>query len=432
MPWRIIGASFVSLDKGETGWAPGLMADGYYLVDFDETGLVWRHADFEDHYPCTPGKGGAFEGRDRAGAKVEGRVDLARGELTWQGKKYRVRTYEEIAKEKKALTPILPPTDAASPIKSEKTSLRIDLKSEQRGRGSLWFAMGGLDVDYLGHQGEWAVLRIHKNIEMGQGDTLYRLPVSDGTATIEIKGNMPSYSFAAAESKLLWAGVSRFGGDGVGWTMTAEDRVHAGNSQHHVVDASGRSSSYVLATDTQRGQGREVEPKTRVDLRLWFYADQDCTMLRTDARQGEKLTFTVDPWRDEAAHAPMSDGVSKALDGMVRGMKTGGWRRARVNQAVAQDLEKLLPKMKPGEVIYVELNLLTVEAAMPASVDGIDYLISIAKPKQPGVNVRTIRAVATDVATGETVTEEYWDPAAEDELLSKAKDFVAGLASRAK
>ena len=50
-------------------------------------------------------------------------------------------------------------------------------------------------------------------------------------------------------------------------------------------------------------------------------------MLRTDARQGEKLTFTVDPWRDEAVHAPMSDGVSKALDGMVRGMKTGGWRR---------------------------------------------------------------------------------------------------------
>ena len=32
-----------------------------------------------------------------------------------------------------------------------------------------------------------------------------------------------------------------------------------------------------------------------------------------------------------------------------------------MNQAVAQDLEKLLPKMKPGEVIYVELNLLTVE-----------------------------------------------------------------------
>ena len=57
MPWRIIGASFVSLEKGEAGWATGLMADGYYLVDFDEAGLVWRHADLEDHYPCTPGNG---------------------------------------------------------------------------------------------------------------------------------------------------------------------------------------------------------------------------------------------------------------------------------------------------------------------------------------------------------------------------------------
>ncbi len=49
MPWRIIGASSASLDKGETGWAPGLMADGYYLVDFDAEGLGWRHADFENH-----------------------------------------------------------------------------------------------------------------------------------------------------------------------------------------------------------------------------------------------------------------------------------------------------------------------------------------------------------------------------------------------
>ena len=67
MPWRIIGASFISLEKGEAGWIPGLMADGYYLVDFDEFGLVWRHADIEDHYACTLGKDGAFEGRDRAG-----------------------------------------------------------------------------------------------------------------------------------------------------------------------------------------------------------------------------------------------------------------------------------------------------------------------------------------------------------------------------
>ena len=145
MPWRIIGASFVSLEKGEAGWLPGLMGDGYYLVDFDQWGLVWRHADIEDHYACTLGKDGAFEARNRAGTKAEGRVNLARGELVWQGKKYRVRTYKEIAAEKKGQEPALKPTDPESPVKSlDKDTLQIDLKSRQRGSGGLNFAMGGL------------------------------------------------------------------------------------------------------------------------------------------------------------------------------------------------------------------------------------------------------------------------------------------------
>jgi hypothetical protein len=362
MPWRIIGASFISLEKGEAGWIPGLMADGYYLVDFDEFGLVWRHADIEDHYACTLGKGGAFEGRDRTGAKAEGRVDLARRELTWQGKKYRARTYAEIAAEKKTLEPTLKPTDAAWPIKSPgKGTLRIDLQSEQRGGGGLTFAMGGLHAEYLGHQGEWAILRIHENIELGQRVTLYRLPISDRTATIQIKGNMPSYSFAAATSKVVWSGVTPWFGDRIGWTVTAEDRAHPANDHHDVVNASGRTSAYVSTADMQRGRGAEVQPKTRVHVRLWFYADKDYTMLRTDARQGEKMTFTVGPWRDGEVNANLSDGVSKALDGLVRGMKAGGWRRARMNQVVAQDLERLLPGMRAGEVIYIEVNLLTVE-----------------------------------------------------------------------
>jgi hypothetical protein len=255
MPWRIIGASFVSLEKGEAGWLPGLMADGYDLVDFDEFGLVWRHADVEDRYACTLGKDGAFTGRDRTGTKIEGRVDLSRGELTWQGRKYRVRTYEEIAKEKKASQPVLKPTDAASPIKSPgKGTLQIDLKSEQRGYGSLAFAMGNLRAEYLGRQGEWAILRIHTNIEMGQRVTLYRLPISDGTATIEIKGNLPSYSFGAAKSKVVWGGVSQ-GGNRIGWTATAEDRARPANNHHDIIEASGRTKAYVSTADMQPGQG---------------------------------------------------------------------------------------------------------------------------------------------------------------------------------
>ena len=45
-------------------------------------------------------------------------------------------------------------------------------------------------------------------------------------------------------------------------------------------------------------------------------------------------------------------------------MKTGGWQRAQINQVVAQDLAKLLPEMKHGEVIYIELHLL---ACTPSS-----------------------------------------------------------------
>jgi hypothetical protein len=89
------------MDKGNKGWLPGLMGDGYYLVDFDQGGLVWRHADVEDHYACTLGDDGAFEARNRGGAKTEGHVDVARGELIWQGKKYRVRSYKELTAEKK-------------------------------------------------------------------------------------------------------------------------------------------------------------------------------------------------------------------------------------------------------------------------------------------------------------------------------------------
>ena len=128
--------------------------------------MVWRRADIEDHYACTLGKDGAFEGRDCAGAKAEGRVDLARGELVWQGKKYRVRTYEEIAREKKGVQLAIKPSDAASPVKSgDQGVLRIDLQSEQRGAGGLTFARGYLHADYLGHQGEWAILRIYTNQE---------------------------------------------------------------------------------------------------------------------------------------------------------------------------------------------------------------------------------------------------------------------------
>jgi hypothetical protein len=99
----------------------------------------------------------------------------------------------------------------------------------------------------------------------------------------------------------------------------------------------------------------------QVRARLWFYTDTDYTTLRTDAHQGEQMTFTVGPWKDEGIKAYMSDGVDKALDGMVRGMKAGGWRRAQLNQVVAQDLAKLVPGMNSGEVICIEINLLTVE-----------------------------------------------------------------------
>jgi len=360
MPWRIIGASFISLEKGEAGWIPGVMADGYYLVDFKEFGLVWRHADIEDSYACTLGKDGAFQVRERADIKAEGRVDLIRGELTWQGKKYRVRTYEEVARERKALEPALKPTDAGWPINSpDKHTIQINLKSEQRGGGGLAFAMGHLHVDYLGHQGEWAILRIHTNIELGEGVTLYRLPISEGTAMIHVKGSLPTYAFGAAQSKVIrrWQG-----GDPTGWTSTAEDRAHGANNHHDIIDANGRTNAYVWTTDMQPGRGVEVQPERLVQVRLWFYTDEDYTMLRPEARQGEKITFTVGPWRDEGIRAYMFDGVSKALDGLVRGMKAGGWRRAKMNQVVAQDLEKFLPGLKAGEVLYIEVNLLTVES----------------------------------------------------------------------
>jgi len=362
MPWRIIGASFISLEKGEPGWIPGPMADGHFVVDFDQFGLVWRHADIEDHYACTLGRDGAFEGRDRAGAKAEGRIDLARSTLTWQGKNYRVRTYEEIAREKKTFSPFLKPTDPTCPIKSpDNRTLQIDLGSTQLGRGQLGFAMGLLDADYLGHQGKWAILRVHTNIELGENVTLYRLPISNGTATIQTNGYLPSCSFGAAESKVVWGGQGPFFGDRIGWTATAEGRTHPPNNHHDIIDANGRTNAYVGTADMQPGQGKDVQPGAQVHVRLWFYADKEYTMLRADARQGETTTFTVGPWRDEAAKAYMSDGVSRALDGLVRGMRAGGWRRASLNQIVAQDLEKLLPQMRAGEVIYVEVHLLTIE-----------------------------------------------------------------------
>ena len=111
----------------------------------------------------------------------------------------------------------------------------------------------------------------------------------------------------------------------------------------------------------QSGRAAEVEPDAKVHARLWFYTDKDCTMLRPDARQGEKISFTVGPWRDATIKTYSFDGVGKALDGLVRGMKTGGWRRAQINQVVAQDVEKFLPGMKSGEAIYIEINLLAVE-----------------------------------------------------------------------
>jgi hypothetical protein len=371
MPWRLVGVSFISVDKGEPGWAPGPMAEGYYLAEFDTSGLVWRHTDFEEHYACKLGEDGAFVATSRSG-QLEGRVDVARGELTWQGKKYRVRTYDETAKEKAAEKPAPLPAGAVSPVtQPDKNTIVIDLKSEQRGGGGFNFAMGMLQAEYLGHQGEWAILRVHTNIEMGVGETLYRLPISDGTAIIQSKnGGMPTYSFDATKGRKVWGGVSR-GGNGLGWTRTKEDIEQ--NNAHWIVEADGKSISYVSTVSMQPGTGAEVKPGAKVRLRLWFYTDRDYLTLRPDAKQGEEITFTVGPWKDEKIKQYMSDGVSTAMDGVVRGMKAGGWRRASMNQLMAKDLEKLVPNLKAKEVLCLEANLLAVEgggaeAVAPAPV----------------------------------------------------------------
>ena len=362
MPWRLVGVSFISEEKGEPGWAPGPMADGSYFAEFTTYGLVWRHADVEDHYICTLGKDGAFEAVARDGKKAEGRVDLARGELTWHGKKYRVRTYDEVAKEKADKNPPHPASAPQSPVQQpNKGTLQIDLTSAQKGSGNLGFAMGGLYAEYLGHHAGWAVLRVHTNIEMGEGEMLYRLPISDGTATIQSKNSgRPTYSFDVTKGKRVWGVVSR-GGNGVGWTHKKEDFEHPSNTQHYIVDADGKSNALVYTMDMQTGPGAEVRPGAKVRVRVWFYTDRDYLALRPDARQGEEMTFAIGSWKDEKIKAYQTDGVGTAMDGVVRGMKAGGWRQAQLNQVAAQDLEKLVPKMKSREVLYLEVNLLGVE-----------------------------------------------------------------------
>ena len=330
MPWRIIGASFVSLEKGEAGWLPGLMGDGYYLVDFDQCGLMWRHADIEDHYACTLGKGGAFEARNRVGTKAEGRVNLARGELVWQGKKYRVRTYEEIAAEKKGQEPALKPTDPESPIKSlDKDTLQIDLKSKQRGSGGLDFAMGGLRVDYLGHQGGWAILRIYTNIELGESLILYRLPVSDGTATIRTK-YLPSYSFAKAKSKVIWAGQGQFFGNGIGWTTTAEDRRAPGQQppRHHQCQ---RALQRLRFDDGHATRTRDRGPAR---------CEGPCAVVVLRRRGLYEVTARRPAGREDQLHSRPLEGrddqnvyVRRRWQGARRNgawHEEGGWRRARI------------------------------------------------------------------------------------------------------
>jgi hypothetical protein len=362
MPWRLVGASFKSEEKGERGWAPGPMAEGYYYAQFDAAGIVWLHADVVDHYHCTLGKDGAFEATGRDGQKVEGRVDLAHGELIWQGKKYRVRTVKEIAAEKALEKPALPLSDPESPIRQpDKNTLLISLKSEQRGSAELNFAMGGLRAAYLGHQGGWAVLRVFTNIELGEGEMLYRLPIADGTATIQTKnGGFPTYSFDVKKGKQIWAGLINRGNT-IGWTGKKEDFEHPSNNTHWIVKPDGTSNTVVHTTDTQTGTGAEVRPRTRVRVRIWFYTDEDYLALRPDPRQGEEIAFTVGAWKDETIKAYCTDGVETAMDGVVRGMRAGGWRRAAINQVAAQALEKLIPHVKAGEVLHLEVNLVDVE-----------------------------------------------------------------------
>ena len=175
------------------------------------------------------------------------------------------------------------------------------------------------------------------------------------------QGNLPSYSFAKAQNKRAWSGLGgRTWGDGIGWTTTAEDRAAipptittTSSMPTDVPTPTFRPLTFSRrAARYTRGQGRS----TFVVLRRRRLHD-DAESLE---KQGEKITFAVGPWKDDnVAKIHMFDGVSQATDGMVRGMKVGGWRRARMNQVVAKPRE-VLPGMKAREVICIEVHLLTV------------------------------------------------------------------------
>lgn len=345
LPERLTGLKFISVEPRTPAWKPGLSARGYYFLTFDWSQLEWEHEDYQDRFPLVGREDGTIEAGSPE-AKIHGRFDPSRLQVQWDGTWYEVMKplYGPEPSPKAHSPPAIVPFFNGFEIKLTSTVREVKAMNYPTGFGD-----GHIWVETLGHSEGYSVFDYGSELEGGYSVRRHRLPISQQRANVQVGANRYApdrpltASFDITQSKLV-----RFGNS---WSEVSQARYACPRKVNGTVYC-------VYTLNVREGSGPICKSGATVTIWPVFYADPQYTKLRQGAKHRRSITFSTRVGK-----------VDSALDPAVEEMKVGGWRRVSLREECAGILHDVVPNLASGEFIYMEFQLLTVQAERQAGVN---------------------------------------------------------------
>jgi hypothetical protein len=287
---RLSGLVFVSKQPMRPGIAPGLLANGFYALVINPKSAQWWHADSYEEFSLQMNDDGRFTAtlEDR---EISGRFDQDNKQLTWEGQLYACTALPSPIREAPPdwhpdVGP-LPRKDVESPlsvapsaISRIKNGLEIDLTSPRKDYAAHGWEFGSVAFRSLGHDGDYCVFDYILETEGGYSVYRHRLPISQDKATIQRGHGQPlKTSFDRKDSRAVGGGNLLI------------NKVPAGVYPWMPRGIAGNPKYLNYTQELLYGKQGNAKPNANVELRCWFYSDENFLALRHGSKPGEILRF---------------------------------------------------------------------------------------------------------------------------------------------